>query len=73
MNILCVRESVKNFFMDHDLGCHQAVSELDLSKGMNFFQNCWFAWMFIERAENQHNHPKHFPYHGQEGNIGQMS
>ena len=49
-NIMCVMEAVKNFLMDHDLGWLLVVLEVDLSKGKNFFQNCWFAWLFIERV-----------------------
>jgi len=49
-NILCVMEAVGNFFMDHDLGWLLTVPESELSKGKNFFQNRWFAWLFIERV-----------------------
>ena len=44
-------EAVENFLMDHDLGWLLAVPEDDLSKGKNFFQNHWFAKLFIERVQ----------------------
>ena len=50
-NILCMIEAVENFLMDHDLGWLLAVPESKLSKGKNFFQNRWFAWLFIERVQ----------------------
>ena len=36
--------------MDHDLGCLLAVPDSEWDKGKNFFQNLWFAWLFIERV-----------------------
>ena len=49
-NILCMMEAVENLLVDHDLEWLLAVPESKLSKGKNFFQNCWFAWLFIERV-----------------------
>ena len=49
-NILCVMEEIENFLMDHDLGWVLTVPETELSMGKNFFQNCWFALLFIERV-----------------------
>ena len=49
-NILCVMEAVENFLMDHDLGWLLAVAESELSMGKNFFQNRWFARLFIEKV-----------------------
>ena len=45
-NILCVMEAL----MDYDLGWLLAVPKSKLSKGKNFFQNLWCAWLFIERV-----------------------
>ena len=43
-------ELIENFLLNHKLGCFLAAPQTDFDKGKNFFQNHWFAQLFIEKV-----------------------